>query len=239
MVIPSNVPPRGRRRERKEAVIRFLVDRNYDGLFALLEEDRSAMQVVHALLVEKDDLLRWRALEFTGREAARAVAEAGLEAGRERIRRLIWLMNEESGNVIPQAPVAIATILGEVPDLVPEFGRILASYFDEPSFRRGVAWGVARVAVISAKPYGEIVTDLLDALLDGDPYVRAFTTIALGALGRPGAAIDSGTGARDESWIALYDFEKGLIKRATVGRIAQAVQEGRDLAGLLLGSLTE
>ena len=238
MVIPGNLPPRGRRRERKEAVVRFLLDRNLEGLFAQLDEDPSTMQVLQGLLFEKDDLLRWRAIEAIAKEAARAAAQDP-EPARVRIRKLMWLLNEESGNVAPNAAVAIGVILAELPALIPEFGRILASYMDEPTFRRGVAWAVARLAAIQAKPFVEIVPDLLEALMDGDPYVRACATIALGALGKRQAALESGTGARDEAWVLLYDFERGILKRAIVGRVAQAVADGRDLSGLVAGGLTE
>ena len=238
MVIPGNLPPRGRRRERKDAVIRILLDRNLEGLFALLDEDHGTMQVLQSLLFEKDDLLRWRAMEALGKEARRAAAQDP-EPARERIRKLIWLLNEESGNVAPNAAVAIGAILGELPNLIPEYGRILASYLDEPSFRRGVAWSVARIAVLNPRPFGEITTDLLESLMDGDPYVRACTAITLGALGKGQAAMESGTGARDEAWILLYDFERGVLKRTIVGRVAQAVAEGRDLPGLIAGGLTE
>jgi hypothetical protein len=219
-------------------VIRLLLDRNPEELFALFDDDPSATQVLQSLLYEKDDLLRWRAIEALSQEARRAAAQ-DLEPARERIRKLIWLLNEESGNVAPNAAAVVGAILAELPDLIPEYGRILASYLDEPTFRRAVSWAMARIAVLNPRPFAELTTDLMESLMDGDPYVRACTAITLGALGRRDAAMESGTGARDEAWIVLYDFEHGALKRTVVGRVAQSIAEGGDLAGLIAGDRIE
>lgn len=69
-----------------------------------------------------------RAARALGRVAARMVEENGIEEGRDLLRRLMWRMNEESGNIGWGVPEAFAEILVHQAQLANEFHHILFSY---------------------------------------------------------------------------------------------------------------
>ncbi len=69
-----------------------------------------------------------RAAQALGRVAVRIVEEYGIEEGRNLLRRLMWQMNEESGNIGWGVPEAFAEILVHQAQLANEFHHILFSY---------------------------------------------------------------------------------------------------------------
>lgn len=69
-----------------------------------------------------------RAAAALGRAVARLAEEDSLENARIVVRRLMWQMNEESGNIGWGVPEAFAEILACQPRLAEEFHRILLSY---------------------------------------------------------------------------------------------------------------
>lgn len=179
------------------------------------------MEVLFGLLFHPDELVRWRAVETLG-VAAQVRAAGDLEAVRERIRRIMWSMNHESGNAMWLAPDAAGEILASVPDLVEEFARPVASFIGLEPFVHGVHRAVARVAGVRPGPVAYLAPYLEHALSSPDPCIRAHAALAL-------ARIDPGEGAavrdrlsQDGGSLVVYDRSAGELVTTSVARLVSA-----------------
>lgn len=117
-----------------------------------------------------------------------ALARHSMEEARVYMRRLMWGMNEESGNLGWGIPEAMGAVLAASPALAAEYGRILCSYgyqtgkddnfIDHAPLRRGVYWGVGRMAGASPEHTLSLVPHLPSALADPDVPLRGFAAFA-------------------------------------------------------------
>lgn len=151
-------------------------DRDEDWLACLARlEARPAREIVNPLLacLPLGGRSTRRAAAALGRAVARMAEEDSLEAARNMARRLMWHMNEESGNIGWGIPEAFAEILACHPRLAGEFHRILLSYIrktdkddnycDHAVLRRSCFWAAGRLA--QARP--DLVAAGRDALVAG------------------------------------------------------------------------
>jgi len=81
-------------------------------------------------LLPRGGNLRWRAAATLGVNIA-ALAARDLESARTFLRRLMWHMNEESGNLGWGIPESMAEALARSPELADEFSHILFSYIND------------------------------------------------------------------------------------------------------------
>lgn len=124
--------------------------------------------------------------------AVAGLADQEMEPARNIIRRLMWHMNEESGNIGWGIPEAFAEILARSPRLCKEFAHVLLSYIvdtgrddnfcDHGVLRRSCYWAVGRLA--QAHPEIEIRARswLLRGLMDEDIPCRGMAAWALAQL---------------------------------------------------------
>jgi hypothetical protein len=180
------------------------------------EGEQQAMALLQSLLFEEDPLLRWRAVEASGRVAA-VLSRRDLEPAREAVRRALWLMNDESGGLLWNGPELIGAVLGNVPPLRREFTEILASFLEEEPFRAGTRWGLWRVAAVEPGAVTSSAQALVASLGDPDPEVRGLAALALSATRGPAAtAALAGDGAR----LVVFDFRTAVTRETTVGEVA-------------------
>lgn len=140
--------------------------------------------------------------EMTGRAAlclgdvVARIADEKMEDGRVIMRRFMWHMNEESGNIGWGIPEAMAACLVAHEGLAKEFHRILLSYIrdrhgdsnfcDYAPLRRHCFWAVG--FFVSKRPelvvQSGLVNALVDALVTGlddeDEACRAYAAWAMG-----------------------------------------------------------
>lgn len=200
-----------RMREIKRQVADLLADLDSEeGLAPILALDpRAVTGPLFAALLHPDQLLRWRAVTALGAATAR-LAQQSPEDARTVMRRFMWHMNEESGNIGWGIPEAMGETLARSGLLAREYGRILCSWvhdfegladstwIDHPPLRAGAWWGIARLAQAQPGIAGAAVPDLLAALATGphtpEPLARetdlarAHILLALAALRPPEAA---------------------------------------------------
>ncbi|MBX6423558.1 DVU0298 family protein [Thermosulfurimonas sp. F29] len=138
----------------------------------------------------RDERVRWLAIAGLGPTVAR-IAREDLESARVVIRRLMWMLNEESGGMAWGAPEAMAECLFWHRGLAEEYAHILVSYLrpdgnmlEYPPAQRGVAWGIGRLAqkkreeLLALEAHG-----YLFPLLDSpDERVRVFSAWAFSFL---------------------------------------------------------
>jgi hypothetical protein len=212
----------GSRHVRQKKILRDLLEqRDRDGLLRWGNGRKKGINALLALLLYETDLLvRWRCIEGLGL-LAKDLAPRGLEQMRDIIRRLLWMMNDESGNVGWFAPEAIGEILANVPRLAREFANLLPHFLVEEPFERGTHWAMVRVAEsLGDNPAGESMLAagadiLVQSLGAKDAFTRAHAARALERLGRlsgaPATAI-----ANDHEPFPVYNFDTGLLTETTV-----------------------
>jgi len=219
----------GTRLGRQKKIVRDLLERHdREGLVRWADGRKKGITTLLALLLyQTDELMRWRCIEGLGLLAAN-LAPQGVEPLRDIIRRLLWTMNDESGNVGWFAPEAIGEIMASVPRLAREFTDLLPNFLVEEPFERGTHWAMVRVA--GAVGHSPSVIKMLEAgagtlvqsLGDQDAFTRAHAALALKRLGRldgaPAAAIAADTGP-----LTVYDFDSGTLVSTTV---ADLVEQG-------------
>jgi hypothetical protein len=166
----------------KTAVEQFLRDRDWEGLIGWAEKNRGGVRFLLSHLHSNDSLLQERAVEGLGLIAAQ-IFKGNPEKVRELIRRLLWSMNDESGNLIQRAPEAIGEILANVPDLIGEYADILFSFWDESPFERGVHWAAARLSSVKPSTLTKYLGRLKRDLESSDIAIRLHSATALKNLG--------------------------------------------------------
>lgn len=130
----------------------------------------------------------WQAAYGLGLAAA-LLAQSDMDAARNFMRRLMWSMNEESGNLGWGIPEAMGCILAESRALAREYSRIFISYGHDTGrednfveyapLRRGVYWGTGRLAAADAATALPALPHLVRALEDADAGIRGMAAFAL------------------------------------------------------------
>ena len=205
-------------REHKAATLEMLQRRDLDGLVAWSKTVRSPFRLLLSHAYSQDELIRWRTVEAVGRVAGR-LGRDDLEPVRELVRRLLWLMNDESGGLCRIAPELIAETLGRVPQLIPEYAGILPSFLIEEPFERGTHWALWRLSCLQPELFAKDAAKIRASLNDPDPAIRAYSVLALGKIGE---ALNQEVSSRlneDASELTLYDLNDGQLSRVTVGAL--------------------
>lgn len=185
-----------------------------------------SFRIVISFLVSDDPLLRWRAIEALGK-VSREKAQTELDQVREIIRRLLWGMNDESGNFILHAPEAIAEILCNVPRLIGEYAQVFSSYRDVPPLQPGVYWGIARLATVQLEAFSKISADMIQSLKSDNPLVRACAAAALVGMDVKLNNESSDLLQRDDQEFEDYDFGSGDVRTTTVWEFYRATMSAR------------
>ncbi len=202
---------------RKEAARRLLAEFDPRALEAWARREPQAPRVLQLLLFDPDEVIRWRAAEAMGRAAA-ALAARGLEPVRELVRRILWLMNDESGGLLWYGPQVIGAVLAQVPALCGEWGAILASFLEEEPFRAGTRWALWRIAAVSPDVVRSAEAELVASLDDPDPAVRGHAALALRAAGVEVLVVE-----QDRARFAAFDPATGEMRTVTVAEAARGV----------------
>ena len=210
----------------KVAVRNLLLLRDRKGLLQWSGRRRNHYRVVMSLVYDSDELVRRRAIEAIGRLAG-SQDRHDLEKVRDLIRRLLWLMNDESGGLGWQAPEMIGEILVNVPALIGGYAHLLPAFLDEEPFERGAQQAIYRVATVNPQPFAESAGRLRDSLNDPDPATRVYAALALMAI----EADTNGNGIKglrtDPGKLSWYDFSTGELSRSTVRNEMERVLEQR------------
>ncbi|WP_243358345.1 DVU0298 family protein [Fundidesulfovibrio terrae] len=208
-----------------------------DGLASLEEHaPKALLGPLFACLLEPAPLVRWRAASAFGAVVSR-LFDTKPEDARQLMRQFMWRLNEESGNVAWGVPEAFGEILAAQPVLAREFHLVLASYIHERDcktgdnylelcpLRRGVYWGLGRLAEARPELALAALNDLVLALAGDDPESRGLAAWGVGGLlplagdgrGAALAGLEALTG--DESPLEFYSH--GSLTRRSVADMAR------------------
>jgi HEAT repeat protein len=202
-------------RERRAEAARLLAQFDADALARWAGDDPRAFATLQRLLFDDDERTRWRAVEALGIAAEVLAGRSSLERVREILRRVLWLMNDESGGVLWSGPQVIAAVLARVPALRAEFGAIVASFLEEEPFRVGARWALWRLAETSPDLVWSAADVLRMSLRDPDAAVRGHAALALRA-----ARAELPDLVSDRATFTFFDSRSGELRIATVAAAA-------------------
>lgn len=177
-----------------------------------------------SLTYDADPETRWRAIEALGSAAAR-VAQDDPAPARECIRRLFWLITEESGGICWHAPEAMAEIVHRAPHLFSEFAPVVMSLLNEMAeediqhFRPGVLWAIGRLGMLNAEHIDDVMPSIVAALGHADPQVRGMAVWCLGQVGKAHVLAGRPDLLTDEGTVAFYS--DGQLQPTSVGHLAK------------------
>ncbi|CCO08113.1 DVU0298 family protein [Desulforamulus hydrothermalis] len=166
----------------REATEKLLSRHQHEELADLAVQNRAAVKYLFRCFYHPYGLRRWQAIEGLGR-VAEALALKEPESVREIIRRLLWSMNDESGNSNWSAPEAVGEIIYRRPDLFGEFVPIVVNAAAEEIFHRGIAWALGRIGQRRPDLVQEFIPLLINSLTHPAAEVRGYAAWALGQLG--------------------------------------------------------
>jgi len=210
--------------KRKNLARQLLVEYDMDGLVQWSASSRNALRTMSSLLFDSDPQIRWRSIEGIGKISGE-MDRANPDAVRRLLRRLFWLMNDESGGLCWHAPEAIGEIIIHAPRFIDEFASLLLSFMHEEPFEAGVRWAMVRLAEQRDQypQLGEMLDgcrgDLLQSLNNENPQIRGYALLALQALGENISSESLVALQDDHTPIDLYDYNTGEVKTSTIAQL--------------------
>lgn len=133
----------------KQQVHHLLLQRDCPGLIDLCKKDKHLWRVLWTSLYEADENLRWPAIEAVAKVMERWWQTGQKERVREYIRRLLWSMCDEAGEMGWSAPQTIAEAIVSIPELLEPYGSMMVSRtFEEPTLAESGLWGIGRLGTM-------------------------------------------------------------------------------------------
>ena len=218
----------------KTALRDLLEKGDFERIADLAAERRRVLPSLVSLTFDADAQVGWRAVEALGL-AARRVAKDDPDFVREHLRRLYWLISEESGGICWHAPEAMAEIVRHEPvlfaDYLPIVVFLILSLAEEDldHFRVGTLWAIGRLGSIAEEYIEAVHAAVARALDDPDPQVRGTAAWCLGRVGRTATLAERADLLADEGPVTLY--EVGSLEHTSVGELVQralAAEPSRD-----------
>jgi hypothetical protein len=206
-----------------------LANQDYKAILELAGRKRRVLSFLTALTYDPDPLISWRAVEAMGLAAGR-VSDDDPEYVRGHLRRLMWLLNDESGGIGWRAPEMMGEIIRSRPERFAEFVPIIISILDMEEedairFRAGALWAIGRLAQVMPEAVQAAIPRIIPCLADLNPQTRGMAVWCLGQLGAPKPMIDREALLEDKGPVDF--FADGQLVCAHVGQLARAALQSR------------
>lgn len=218
---PEKTPTEGGGGMKSKKEIRDLLRRNELAQIAShAVENKAVLSALISLTYDKQDVITWRAIEAIGLIAG-AYLEGRRSVLRETIRRLLWMMTDESGGIGWCAPEMLGEIIRSDPDDFSDITPIVWSYRDEELFAAGSLWAMGRIAEVRPDLIAFILPELPAFLEDPDPEVRGLAVRVYGMLaGSPAQPVLEPL-RQDAAQLKIY--RDGELAEVTVAELAGGV----------------
>jgi hypothetical protein len=208
-------------------ILRKLLDQGrFAEIVAIGTEKKRVLGSLVSLTYEPDPQIAWRAVEAMGL-AASVIARHDPEYVRNHLRRLYWLLSEESGAICWRAPEAMAEIVRHQPGLFAEYAPIIVALLssmaeeDLDHFRPGVLWAIGRLGPLAGVHLQGVLGAVLSALDDSNPQVRGMACWCLAQTGQTQFLADRPALLTDDGPVDLY--ADGRLERTSVGNLVRRV----------------
>ena len=188
---------------------------------------RRVLGLLISLTFDPDPLIAWRAIEAMG-VAADHIAEDAPDHVREHLRRLYWLLSEESGGICWRAPEAIAEIVCRRPlifaDYIPVVVTLIEEMADEDleHFRPGILWAIGRLGHVAQKEVDSALDTVTACLDHSDCQVRGRAAWCLRMCGRGDIPAGRSDLLADQGQVEMY-VDGDIVQVA----VCQLVREAR------------
>ena len=204
----------------KDEISHYIDEANYAAIIKKGEESQAkVLRYVQMNLFGDYNLpQRWHAVEALG-YLAKTFAENNDEVYRNVIRRALWAMNDESGNVPWCAPEMMAAIIKARPEQYGSFiPMLMTNAFDNPMCHRGLLWSIGYLGKAQYDNMEKFFEKLF-ALIDSEESdICGHAIWAFGSLEYPLLQEKLVDLVNDSRHLRLY--EDSRIKDVTVGDLA-------------------
>ena len=202
-------------------VAAYIKDADYQSLIDLARENQAkTLKFVQSHIYgDINDSIRWHAICAFG-YLAKTYADTYDEPYRNILRRCLWAMNDESGNVPWSAPEVMAAIIKAAPKYSSDFtAPMLTNGLDNPMCHSGVLWAIGHLGEDFAQELAPFLAKVEFTLHSPDPLLRG---LAIWAYTRckykPLAGI---IGSFVEDSEEFYLFNDDVLEKTTVGDMAE------------------
>ena len=166
----------------KQEIGTYIQQGNFEQILACAEEKQAqTCKYVQMYLFGDDrEITRWNAIIALGKLAQR-YAEENDEVYRNILRRQLWAMNDESGNVPWSAPEVMAAIIKARPNQYQEdfFAPMLTNGLENPMCHKGVLWAMGYLGEAFLPQLERFLPQILFALDARDADLRGYAVWAL------------------------------------------------------------
>lgn len=212
----------------KEQLRIILTHGRLDEIAGLAQGSRRILSALTALTYEPDPLIAWRAVEAIG-IAAEVIADADAARVTVHLRRLHWLLSDESGGICWYSPQAMAEIVRRRPELFSDFIPLIVSLLitmeeeDLDHFRPAVLWAIGRLAPAAGGALDGIIPALAACLDHPDPQVRGLAAWCFIQAGKRELTDGREDLRNDEGPVTLY--RDGSLVTTTVRRVMSGADQ--------------
>jgi hypothetical protein len=212
----------------KDTLRALLVSGDLEGVIEVSLARKRALGSLVALTFDADTEVVWRAIEAQGM-AAEALSVRSPSYVREHMRRLYWLITEESGACFWRAPECMAECGARMPRLlkshIPIAFHLLETLEEEDleHFRPGAIWAIGRLADVARNDLPTVLPLVIEALDRPDPQARGMAVWCLGEVGEAGVLTGRPGLLEDGGSVLVY--RDRVLSETTVGRLAEEVME--------------
>ena len=197
----------------KQEISKYVAEGNFTAIIqsAAQKQAQTCKYVQMNLFGDDREIVRWHAITALGR-LAEVYGEENDEVYRNILRRELWAMNDESGNVPWSAPEVMAAIIKAKPKQYTEdfFAPMLTNGLENPMCHKGVLWAIGYLGKNFEKELAPFVPQILFLLEAPQADLRGYAVWALKQLGIESKAMLRLVG--DHSEFLLYEDEK-LVKK--------------------------
>jgi len=174
---------------------------------AALECDRT-IGILITLTYDVDPLICWRAIDAIGRCAGRLSASRP-EVMKKYLRRLFWMMSDESGSLAWHGPEVIGEIIRSNLQAFADFIPMTISLLemepeDRPPFLPGILYALGRIGEVAPHLLHASLPQIADALTENDVQTRAMAVWCLGRLQARNLLIECPDLAHDQGRALVY-----------------------------------
>ncbi len=207
----------------------LLVDGRLEDAAELATERKRVLGSLLALTFDGDLEVVWRSIETMGM-AVEQVAATHKAYAKEHMRRLYWLITEESGGVFWRAPECMAECCARLPIFfkahIPIAFHLLETLEEEDleHFRPGALWAIGRLIGVARDDLPTVLPLVIEALDRPDSQARGMSVWCLGEVGESKLVEERPELLEDQGSVHVY--RDRILEETTVGELAREVLEG-------------